>query len=214
MHSSIIELGIARIKREEIEIKDIIEVGSQDVNGSLKDHILTLNPKSYIGIDIEKGKNVDIICDAENLINIFGKESFDAVICTSTLEHVINWRKIVSNIKNICKPNGIMFIAVPSPGFASHEYPVDFWRFTLDDIKVIFSDCEIQALEKDKVSGLVSKIKKPENFIEKDLSNYKIFKIINSVITEHPDHPGKHLIVDILHCRDDLIVQVTAQEDG
>jgi hypothetical protein len=48
------------------------------------------------------------------------------------------------------------------------------------DIKNIFSDCDISVLEEDsRLPSLVyAKIRKPETFREKDLSDYKLYSII------------------------------------
>ncbi len=186
---SCIVFGVKNLNKEEIKGKRVIEVGSYDVNGSFRPIIESWEPREYIGVDIEKGPGVDIICNAENLVEKFGKESFDVVISTELLEHVRDWRKVISNIKNICKPNGIILITTRSHGFVYHAYPYDFWRYELEDMKHIFSDCEILALEKDyQAPGVFIKVRKPNKFIENELSNYKLYSIVvNKRIKELTD---------------------------
>ncbi|MGZ7124306.1 MAG: methyltransferase domain-containing protein, partial [Halobacteriota archaeon] len=36
---------------------------------------------------MEKGPDADVVCDAENLMDIFPEESFDVVFSTDLLEH-------------------------------------------------------------------------------------------------------------------------------
>jgi SAM-dependent methyltransferase len=176
---SCIIFGFENLKEEEIKGKRVIEVGSYYVNGSLRSLIQLSSPSEYIGVDIEKGPGVDLICQADNLIREFGRESFDIVISTEMLEHVKNWSLVISNLKNLCRPGGIILITTRSYGFGYHAFPYDFWRYELEDVKAIFEDCEILKLEKDpKVAGVFFKIKKPDNFIEKDLSHYKLYNII------------------------------------
>jgi SAM-dependent methyltransferase len=171
--------GIKNIKIEEIEGKSVIEVGSYNVNGSLKDHILKMKPKEYVGVDVQSGSYVDIVCNAENIIDKFGKEKFDFVLTTEMMEHVENWQKVISNLKNICKPNGIILLTTRSKGFGKHNYPNDFWRYEIEDMKHIFSDCIIENLESDsRYPGVFIKIKKPDSFIEKDLGSYQLYKVI------------------------------------
>ena len=154
-------------------------MGSYDVNGSLRSIIESWHPAEYIGVDIENGPGVDMICNAEDLIKRFGKEVFDAVISTDLLEHVRDWKKVISNIKNVCKPNGVMLITTCSYGFKYHGYPYDFWRYEVEDMKEIFSDCIVERVEADKTGlGVFIKTKKPNNFHEKDLSGYKLYSII------------------------------------
>lgn len=167
------------ITKQEIAGKKIIEVGSYDVNGNVRCVIELLEPAQYVGVDIMKGPGVDMICAAENLVEKFGGESFDVIISTCVLEHLKDWKKAISNIKNICKPNGTILIIVPS-NWSYHEHPYDFWRYGKDDIKNIFSDCDILALEEDpqKPSLVYAKIRKPNKFTEKNLSQYQLYSVI------------------------------------
>jgi SAM-dependent methyltransferase len=177
--TSCIIFAVQNLTEKEIRGKRILEVGSLDVNGSLRPIIELWNPSDYVGIDIEPGPGVDKVCDAEQLLQIFPKESFDIVISTEMLEHARNWRKVISNIKALCKPKGIILITTRSFGRAYHAYPYDFWRFEVDDMQNIFADCIIDKIENDKLSpGVFLKAIKPESFIEKDLSGYNLFSII------------------------------------
>ena len=179
MNLRCIIFGASNLTPKEIKGKKVIEVGSCDVNGSLRPIIESWEPAEYIGIDIVEGSGVDIICDAENVVEKFGQESFDIVISTELLEHTRNWRKVISSIKNICKSDGIILITTCAYGFIYHAYPNDFWRYEVEDMNNIFSDCEILALEKDMTrSGVFVKIRKPKEFIEKDLSAYALYSIV------------------------------------
>lgn len=170
--------GAINLKPEEVRGKRVIEVGSYDANGSLRPLVESYYPEEYIGVDIAEGPGVDIICKAEDILNRFGKESFDIVISTELLEHIWDWRKVVHNIKNICKPGGIILITTRSYGCPYHGHPYDFWRYELDDMKHIFSDCLIEKLEKDPAKGVFIKAKRAQNFEERDLSDYKLFSIL------------------------------------
>jgi SAM-dependent methyltransferase len=194
-HVSCILFGAINLKREEIEGKKIIEVGSYDVNGSVRSLIEFYKPKEYVGVDIMEGPGVDIVCNVEKTMDKFGKENFDVVISTELLEHVRDWRKVISNIKNICVTGGIILITTRSKGFPYHAYPYDFWRYELEDMQNIFSDCEILVLEKDpRALGVFVKVKKPNNFVEKNLSNYKLYSIVaNKKVVGITDKDFKNL---------------------
>jgi 2-polyprenyl-3-methyl-5-hydroxy-6-metoxy-1,4-benzoquinol methylase len=171
--------GTINLSRKDIEGKRIIEIGSHDINGTLRAFVESRNPAEYIGVDIEKGPGVDIICDAKKIIEHFEKESFDIVIATELIEHVREWRKVISNIKNICRPNGIMLITTRSIGFQYHGFPHDFWRYESEDMKNIFSDCTIEKLEKDQLKpGVFFKARKPADFTENNLDDYELYSII------------------------------------
>lgn len=77
--SGIIFLAV-NLKAEDVSGKKVIELGSQDVNGSIRPLVDALNPKTFIGVDIEDGPNVDVVCSAEEIFSCFEKESFDVVL--------------------------------------------------------------------------------------------------------------------------------------
>lgn len=172
-----ITFGAINLSEKEINNKRVIEIGSNNVNGGLRSIIESWNPSEYIGVDIERGSGVDVICSAENVVNVFGKESFDIVISTEMLEHVQDWRLVISNIKKVCKPNGIILITTRSHGFAYHGWPYDFWRYEIEDMERIFSDCIIEKLEGDDSPGVFIKARKPSEYKEGDLSEYDLYSI-------------------------------------
>jgi hypothetical protein len=73
----------------------ILEVGSKEVVGQslLKKKIR--NAK-YIGLDIQKGKNVDIIADAHEMSNLIENNSIDCVYSSSVFE----WLSLAGLLKN------------------------------------------------------------------------------------------------------------------
>ncbi|MFC1709977.1 class I SAM-dependent methyltransferase [Candidatus Omnitrophota bacterium] len=167
------------ITPKEIEGKRVIEVGSYDVNGSLRYVMEMLKPAEYIGVDMVEGPGVDMVCDASNLAEKFGRESFDVLIATCVLEHVKDWKTAVTNIKNICKKGGIIYVIVPSQ-FPYHGFPYDFWRYKKEDIEAIFSDFQIVALEEDlqNPKTVYAKLKKPANYEANDLTDYELYSIV------------------------------------
>ncbi len=188
-HVSCIVFGAKYLSKDEVKGKKVLEVGSHDVNGSLRPIIESWEPAEYIGVDIKKGPGVDVICNADNIVEHFGKETFDIVISTELLEHVWDWRRVISNIKNICKSNGIILITTRSYGFPYHAYPYDFWRYELEDMKNIFSDCELMVLENDfQAPGVFIKVTKPTNFGEKDLARCTLYSVVvNTKVREITD---------------------------
>lgn len=129
---------------EEFNNKRILELGSKSENGSVRRIIEKVcSPKEYVGIDMAKGKFVDLVLPAEKIIDHFGEESFDVVISTEMLEHVKDWRLIIDNIKKVLRPGGRVYITTRSYGFPYHGYPFDYWRYEESDMKKIFSDFKL-----------------------------------------------------------------------
>lgn len=180
MHSSCLEFGNRILSEGLVKGKRVIEVGSLDVNGSLRPIVEALGPLSYVGVDISSGKGVDQICSAEQLVSRFGLNSFDFVICTEVLEHVRNWRNVVHNLKQILSPNARLLITTRSMGFGLHGYPFDFWRYEISDMQNIFSDLFVESLETDpKYPGVFMLACKPLSFIEKDLGGYNLYSMLS-----------------------------------
>ena len=82
MHYYIKDFFVFTSNSKLFEGKKVLEVGSRNVNGTLRRIIENFKPEKYLGIDIIEGKGVDKVCNANELINEFGSNSFDVVICT------------------------------------------------------------------------------------------------------------------------------------
>ncbi|MCF5566480.1 glycosyltransferase [Pseudomonas sp. PA-3-11C] len=108
--------------------KIIVDVGSQDVNGSLREFC----PKdaSYIGVDFVEGRGVDVlITDPYHLP--FESETVDVVVCSSVFEHSEFFWLLFLECVRIIKPSGLIYFNAPSNGIV-HRYPIDSWRFYPD----------------------------------------------------------------------------------
>lgn len=171
--------GEARLTEADLRDKRVIEVGARNVNGSLRRYVEQFGPSQYMGVDIEAGRGVDEVCNAEDLVQRFGRESFDVVICTEVLEHVRNWRTVFSNLKQLLAPDGVLLITTRSFGFGYHAFPYDFWRYEIDDMRNIFSDLAIEDVSSDPGKpGVFMTARRPQQFSENDLSGYELYSII------------------------------------
>ncbi len=174
-----VDFGQVNLQKEDVCGKTVIEIGAMDVNGSLRPHVESLGPSRYIGVDIQAGPGVDVICEAERLLEVFGPESFEIVISTELLEHVRDWRRVVSVMKKLLKSEGILLITTRSRGFPYHGYPHDFWRYELSDMRVIFADFTIEALQSDHQDpGVFIKARKPRTFKEQDIFDIELFSVV------------------------------------
>lgn len=106
----------------------IVEIGSQDVNGSLR----SVAPESaeYVGLDFVEGDGVDIIISDPYKLPVQDKYA-DIVVTSSCFEHSEFFWLVYLEALRILKPNGLLYINVPSNGYY-HKWPVDCWRFYPD----------------------------------------------------------------------------------
>ena len=110
-----------------------LDVGSLDVNGSIK----SLCKGFYIGIDIRKGKNVDIQASSHNLP--FKSETFDNVISIGTLEHDDAFWLSADEMKRVLKIGGKLILSIPNYKFKMHLHPKDYWRFSEDAVQILLN---------------------------------------------------------------------------
>lgn len=151
MHASVRDWIAARLPL--VEGPRVIELGSYDVNGSVRPLVAVLKPVEYVGVDLRAGPGVDIVGDLCSgfLRDRYGQ--FELVISTETLEHVQSWPLFVHEMKRLAKPGGQLLLTCRSPGFALHDYPGDYWRFTVDDLREAFADCELLSVDPDPESA-------------------------------------------------------------
>jgi SAM-dependent methyltransferase len=106
----------------------VLDIGSQDVNGSLKD--ACPGRFNYVGIDFQEGKNVDLVMQDPYQIPVHDAKA-DIVVCSSTFEHSEMFWLLFLDILRVMKPDGLFYLNAPSNG-PYHCYPVDCWRFYPD----------------------------------------------------------------------------------
>jgi SAM-dependent methyltransferase len=111
----------------------VIEIGSQNVNGTLRDTCPT--SFEYIGVDFQQAKGVDIVLNDPYVLP-FEDNSVDIVLSSSCFEHSEMFWLVFLEIMRVLKPDGIFYLNAPSAG-SFHRYPVDCWRFYPDSGKAL-----------------------------------------------------------------------------
>ena len=145
--------------------KRVLEVGAVDVNGSCRPWVVSQLPAQYLGTDMQPGPNVDLVCTGEELPSRVGPRSQDLVICTEVLEHVEDWFTFIVMVWCVIENGGVLLLTTRSPGFPLHNYPDDWWRFTVKDMLEIFKDQEILTVTADPTSdpGVGVIVRKKDN---------------------------------------------------
>jgi len=109
-----------------IENKNILDVGSYNVNGTLKP---IFEKGKYIGLDMEEGRNVDVVANAHEIP--FKDGHFDIVLSSSCFEHDDMFWETFLEMCRVLKPGGYLYVQAPSNG-PYHGWPGDNWRFYID----------------------------------------------------------------------------------
>ena len=106
----------------------IVEIGSQLVNGGLRDFAPPGN--RYIGLDFVAGPGVDFVMDDPYRFPL-ADQTADLVVSSSVFEHAeFFWLTFLEALR-ILKEGGVLYINAPSCGYF-HRYPQDCWRFYPD----------------------------------------------------------------------------------
>lgn len=95
---------------------DVLEFGSYNINGSVRDAYPTAN--SWWGIDIASGNGVDEVADATNWKS---DKRFDVVVCAEAFEHTEFWRDIILNAYEHLKPGGIFVASCATRSRPAHS---------------------------------------------------------------------------------------------
>lgn len=95
---------------------NILEIGSYDVNGSVKQEFDFT--KKYIGIDLVNGPNVDLVLDGTQVDKL--NQNFDMILSFECFEHAKNWKIIFEKIYNILNPNSFVVLSMASTGRLEH----------------------------------------------------------------------------------------------
>lgn len=122
------------------ESQEVLDVGSRDINGNNRKYF---SGGRYTGVDIQDGKNVDLVCLAHELD--FPDESYNVVISTEVFEHDIHYGKTINNMYRLLKTGGLFVMTCAFTGRQPHgvtasapkdsPYTNDYYKnLTMDDI--------------------------------------------------------------------------------
>lgn len=102
-------------KPEFFRWKNVLEVGSLDINGSVRSFFEYCN---YVGVDVGPGPGVDFAVPGEALE--YPDKSFDVTITTECFEHNLNWRESWLNMVRMTKSGGLIVMTCAGAGRPEH----------------------------------------------------------------------------------------------
>jgi len=99
-----------------IPAAEIIEIGSYDVNGSVRD--IFRGAKSFVGVDLTEGPGVDIVGFGHEIEHPDG--SYDISVSGECFEHDPHWKATFDNMVRMTRPGGLVVFTCASHGRPEH----------------------------------------------------------------------------------------------
>lgn len=144
MHESVREF----IAREAPYLQaPVLEVGSLDVNGTVRD--LFPHPSLAWGVDIVAGPGVDQVIDGTTLPLRDAPDQeprWGAVVACEVFEHVADPVRMADEIVRVLRPGGRVLVTARGVGFAYHN-PPDRWRFMPGALAELFDRLGCRSME-------------------------------------------------------------------
>ena len=114
----------------------LLVVGGGDQRISLDEGLGSEDRIAILYTDIDVRADVDLFCDGHDLPFVDG--SFDAVVTTAVLEHVLYPERVAQEITRVLKIGGVLYSELPFMQQV-HEGAYDFTRFTLSGHRRLFN---------------------------------------------------------------------------
>lgn len=123
-------------KQRSAEPLVIVDYGSQDFNGSYRPLFADVPIWRYIGLDMEAGKNVDVVLKDPYDWQEFSDSSVDVFVSGQAFEHTEYLWLSLMEIERVLKPGGLCCLITPSSG-PEHRFPTDCWRIYPDGMRAL-----------------------------------------------------------------------------
>jgi SAM-dependent methyltransferase len=152
MHKDAFRFVAAQSQTITIPNSRVVEIGSLDVNGSIRP--LFAGCAEYIGIDKLAGPGVDVVCDVREYAGTHAAERFDVCVCCEVLEHDAQPWQVIDAAKQLLKPGGTLILTAAGPNRKPHgvdgklPQPGEHYaNITLDELERWLSDwCNVVML--------------------------------------------------------------------
>jgi hypothetical protein len=163
MHDSVrkfVSDAFAILKTTRCPTQTILEIGSFDVNGHIRD--LLPADAAYLGLDLRAGPGVDWARNPADMLptpyqagvhlaetghqdraarfaEVRDNEQWDVILCLETIEHDVNPASTLTEASMAGHARSTLILTTRSPGFPLHDHPADHWRWSPDAIEVLLA---------------------------------------------------------------------------
>lgn len=117
---------------------DVLEIGSRRRLATTQGLDFRAAARSYLGMDILDGPNVDVVGDAHQLSTLIPDRQFDLIYSQYVFEHLAMPWVVVSEINKLLRPSADV-IVLTNHSIGLHDLPWDFWRFSESAWNALFN---------------------------------------------------------------------------
>jgi len=113
-----IKACLVRFKEIASKSINILEVGSQDINGGIRGFFPGASSKDWLGLDVGRGEGVDFCIPGELIQLPVGWA--DISFSSECFEHARNWKEVFLNMIRCTRAGGLVVLTFAGLGRAAH----------------------------------------------------------------------------------------------
>ena len=133
-----------------------------DIGAGTGDFLVAAKNEGWQTLGIEPNNNAKTLAENKGVnfadqLEVISDDSFDVITMWHVLEHVPNLEYQLKQLKRICKPGGIVIIAVPNyksfdaqyykEFWAAYDVPRHLWHFSKNGIQKLFAQQNFQLVK-------------------------------------------------------------------
>lgn len=148
-------------------VTEFLEIDSQnsilDIGCGTGDFLVACQKNGYEVNGVEPNEKPNLISKSKLEIDIhqdiseINSQKFDTITMWHVLEHVPNLEEYIYNLKQLLKPNGTLFVAVPNyksfdanyygKFWAAYDVPRHLWHFSQKSIELLFKKQQMKIVK-------------------------------------------------------------------